>query len=144
MARIALFFAAFVLVMGGLILFPGIDLATSRLFYTPGSGFVHSAVLDAIHGNLRFLVIATVIAAAALLFRPKQRRAAIFLLLALALGPGLLVNTVFKDHWGRARPAIRRWASSSSASPCCCPARHRGAGAWPAPSPWAPGSASCE
>ena len=27
------------------------------------------------------------------------------LLLALALGPGLVVNVVFKDHWGRARPA---------------------------------------
>ena len=32
-------------------------------------------------------------------------RAAVFLLLSLALGPGLLVNTVLKDHWGRARPA---------------------------------------
>ncbi len=28
----------------------------------------------------------------------------IFLLLALVLGPGLIVNTVFKDNWGRARP----------------------------------------
>ncbi len=27
-----------------------------------------------------------------------------FLVLLLALGPGLLVNTIFKDHWGRPRP----------------------------------------
>jgi membrane-associated PAP2 superfamily phosphatase len=40
-------------------------------------------------------------------FRPllrKYRKKALFLVLALALGPGLLVNTVFKDNWGRPRP----------------------------------------
>ncbi|MEY2621437.1 MAG: hypothetical protein RIT26_1257, partial [Pseudomonadota bacterium] len=35
----------------------------------------------------------------------KQRRALGFLLLTLLLGPGLLVNEVLKNHWGRARPA---------------------------------------
>src|SRR6185369_16911423 len=28
-----------------------------------------------------------------------------FVVLALALGPGLLANVVLKDNWGRARPA---------------------------------------
>jgi membrane-associated PAP2 superfamily phosphatase len=32
------------------------------------------------------------------------RRQGFFLVLLLALGPGLLVNAVFKDHWGRPRP----------------------------------------
>jgi membrane-associated PAP2 superfamily phosphatase len=32
------------------------------------------------------------------------RRSGAFLVLLLALGPGLMVNTVFKDHWGRPRP----------------------------------------
>ena len=32
------------------------------------------------------------------------RRQGIFLVLVLALGPGLLVNTTFKDHWGRPTP----------------------------------------
>lgn len=32
------------------------------------------------------------------------RRQGIFLVLLLALGPGLLVNATFKDHWGRPRP----------------------------------------
>jgi lipid A 4'-phosphatase len=31
-------------------------------------------------------------------------RAALFLVATLALGPGLITNVVFKDHWGRARP----------------------------------------
>jgi lipid A 4'-phosphatase len=32
------------------------------------------------------------------------RRHGIFLLLSVVVGPGLLVNTVFKDHWNRPRP----------------------------------------
>lgn len=39
--------------------------------------------------------------------RPSLRhwsRRGDFLILIVLLGPGLLVNTVFKDHWGRPRP----------------------------------------
>jgi lipid A 4'-phosphatase len=32
------------------------------------------------------------------------RRYGLFMLLAIAIGPGLLVNTVFKDNWGHPRP----------------------------------------
>ena len=32
------------------------------------------------------------------------RRPALFLVLVAALGPGLLINVVFKDHYGRPRP----------------------------------------
>ena len=31
-------------------------------------------------------------------------RAAVFLILSYALGPGLLVNVALKDNWGRPRP----------------------------------------
>ena len=31
-------------------------------------------------------------------------RPGLFLVLLLAIGPGLVVNTIFKDHWGRPRP----------------------------------------
>ena len=31
-------------------------------------------------------------------------RAALFLIITMALGPGVLTNLVLKDHWGRARP----------------------------------------
>ena len=34
----------------------------------------------------------------------QWRRAGIFMVLLLILGPGLLVNSVFKEHWGRPRP----------------------------------------
>lgn len=36
--------------------------------------------------------------------RPHWRHAAIYVLLTLAIGPGLLINLVFKDHYGRPRP----------------------------------------
>ena len=34
-----------------------------------------------------------------------SKKAIMFLLISLILGPGLLVNTVFKDNFGRARPS---------------------------------------
>ena len=36
--------------------------------------------------------------------RADWRRAAVFLLLGVAIGPGLLANAVFKDHWQHPRP----------------------------------------
>ncbi len=32
------------------------------------------------------------------------RRASLFVVLLLVIGPGLVVNTIFKDNWGRPRP----------------------------------------
>jgi lipid A 4'-phosphatase len=102
---VAIFCAAFLAVMGTLVLFPGIDVTVSGWFFTPDVGFSQSAILEAVHEDLRYFVIAVVVTAgAAAVFWPSRRRAAIFLLLALVLGPGLVVNTMFKDHWGRARP----------------------------------------
>jgi lipid A 4'-phosphatase len=43
----------------------------------------------------------------AALYRPalaRWRRQAALIFLTLVLGPGLFVNTLFKDHWGRPRP----------------------------------------
>jgi membrane-associated phospholipid phosphatase len=50
-------------------------------------------------------------------------RAAAFLLLSLALGPGLLVNAVLKDHWGRARPAqVEEFGGHQRFTPVLVPA----------------------
>ncbi|MGH6967617.1 MAG: phosphatase PAP2 family protein [Stellaceae bacterium] len=121
---VAIFIALFAATMGILILFPGIDLAASGAFHAPRTGFSHSVILGAIHADLRYFVVAVVvIAGAAALFWPRRRRAAIFLLLALALGPGLVVNTVFKDHWGRARPTqIVAFGGSQRFTPAFVPA----------------------
>lgn len=37
-------------------------------------------------------------------FWKKYQKETLFLTLALILGPGLLINAVLKDHWGRPRP----------------------------------------
>jgi len=45
-----------------------------------------------------------VLAAACLTRNAALRRQAAFVILSVVIGPGLLVNGVFKDHWGRPRP----------------------------------------
>ena len=94
---------------------PGIDLFVSRLFYDPQHGFWLAAwpPLRALTASIRWITWAVVLVAAGgaawLRFtgRPLwrfDRNALIFLVAALAIGPGILVNTVLKDYWGRARP----------------------------------------
>lgn len=97
------------------VMFPGIDIAVSRWFYEPGRGFplsrawpfldLHEAVPELLIG------IAAIIGALAAynLIRGSnvggiRLRAVLYLLAAMALGPGLLVNVILKDNWGRARP----------------------------------------
>ncbi len=52
------------------------------------------------------IVLAGLLALAAGFLRRREslRREGAFLLLTVVLGPGLLVNTVLKDHWNRPRP----------------------------------------
>src|SRR5690348_101389 len=94
---------------------PQIDMAVSALVYVPGRGFV-LADLPPIVWLYRLVpwptwAILAVCAVAGLWLvltnRPLWRldqKSLIFLVCCLALGPGLLANTLFKDHWGRARP----------------------------------------
>jgi lipid A 4'-phosphatase len=104
--RVGLFLASFLVLCGATVLFPGIDLATSALFYEPGHGFFLGDALPVrlVRAAVPYLIGATVFAGAVLLATRRWRDGAV-LLLAVALGPGLVVNVVFKDHWGRARPA---------------------------------------
>lgn len=114
-ARIGWFLGGFVVVCGGLVLVPALDLAASRLFFVPGQGFVDAnwPPFRLMHAAPPYVIGAIIVAALAILaadllgrpWRGLDRRAGIFLLLAVAIGPGLVVNVLFKDHWGRARPA---------------------------------------
>jgi membrane-associated PAP2 superfamily phosphatase len=92
----------------------GADLAVQALFYEPGSGWFMGdrepwAFLYH-YGNIPAFALAAAGGAVFVLglfmerFR-RDRTAALFVVAFLALGPGLVVNTVFKDHWGRPRPA---------------------------------------
>lgn len=103
-------------------LFPQMDLAASRLFTNASGRFPlqHDLVMGfinrAVHWGSRlafFVLLALTIVA----WRPprvlgvrlremlaRRRREILFLFVALALGPGLVVNTVLKDNSGRMRP----------------------------------------
>lgn len=97
------------------LVFPGVDLWVTGLFYRPGVGFPASslAILAALRNlataQLWAIVFALLAALAIKLARPWEPapvppRAILFLLTTLALAPGLIVNALMKNNWGRPRP----------------------------------------
>lgn len=95
--------------------FPGVDLAVSEAFYRAGDGFFLSQepVLRALRKSSTYvmglILLAALTGVGMRLFRDSDRRTMCarrcgFLLIGLALGPGLVVNTWLKGSWGRARP----------------------------------------
>lgn len=96
---------------------PSLDVSVSRLFSDAAHG--HNFVLRfdpnlILARNTSMWLIAALVApavAAAVLklIFPRRRllmpgRAILFLIATLAIGPGLLVNGILKEHWGRSRP----------------------------------------
>ena len=93
------------------ILWPQLDLVLARRFYVPGAGFALWQswwVGLTYHAVARFWMLAPLLAGLLLLsLRPRWRRHRLvlgYLLAVLLLGPGLIANTVLKNHWGRPRP----------------------------------------
>ncbi|HEV8019220.1 MAG TPA: phosphatase PAP2 family protein [Steroidobacteraceae bacterium] len=90
------------------------DIAAARWFYSAdatdhwplGRQFPWAALYRAAGGITAALVLLGLAALAASLTVARRlwRGYAVLLLLAVALGPGLLVNGVFKDHWQHPRP----------------------------------------
>ncbi len=114
---------------------PGIDLWFSGLFFHPDSGFfladwppVRLLFRSAPYLTGAFVLFA-VAAGARHYFGQRtllgcDARAALYLVLALAIGPGLLVNTILKDHWGRARPSqIVEFGGDKQFTPVLVPSR---------------------
>lgn len=102
------------------LVFPSIDIWFSGLFYDPDTGFPLSQfeALGALRSIGKWLIIAAVATMIAALFiklaRPRKKspvppRDILFLLSTLAIGPGLIVNLVFKEYWGRPRPFMTEY-----------------------------------
>ncbi|MGE5817694.1 MAG: phosphatase PAP2 family protein, partial [Deltaproteobacteria bacterium] len=120
MQRYFLLFLTLSALLGMLFFFvPVIDLWTAAKFYDQHRGFIISnPTSSSVLPFLPWLTIVFVIACCLIFavntirqyFLGKgvplvaSNRVIIFLLFTLAIGPGLIVNTVLKDHWGRARP----------------------------------------
>jgi lipid A 4'-phosphatase len=120
MRRVFIIFLVASACVGAIFFFaPVIDLWASAQFYQEHRGFIISNPSSA--SALPFLpwlakgfvsaccLIIAVNAARRYFLGTKMplvasNRVIVFLLFALAIGPGLFVNAVLKEHWGRARP----------------------------------------
>lgn len=91
----------------------GLDLSLERHFYRQGIWIGRDG--NPWHFLYRFGVLPAYLLAGAALATlvagffwarvSSFRKGAFFIVLLLALGPGLVVNTAFKKHWGRPRPS---------------------------------------
>lgn len=123
-------------------LFPQLDLVAARLFYDP----VTKTFPASFNGTLIFLrhsamVVAWLFAAPAIvallakLIWPRKPlmmsgRKMVFIVFTITVSAGILTNALFKQHWGRPRPAatvefngkwdFRSWHDSSGACPRNC------------------------
>lgn len=113
--------------------FPEIDLAVSRAFFQPDQGFAgeRDAFVQSLYKGVplmsRAIIIGLVIAMFAYSIQrgetgARRRIQVGYLIAALALGPGLLIDVVLKDNWGRARPAkIAEFGGTQAFSPALKP-----------------------
>jgi membrane-associated PAP2 superfamily phosphatase len=95
---------------------PRLDLAVSTPFYDPKThdfplnGHVWAQYArNAARVLITLLIVPAGIALIGKFLFPRRRmlikgQAVLFLIGTLAVGPGLIANTLLKDHWGRARP----------------------------------------
>ncbi len=118
MNRTGLAIALVVAVVMGVLFgaYPRFDLRISAFFFDPHSHLFKVSdqpwvilARNAARWLVALIVAPAVLAIVGKLIIPERRaliggRAALLMLVTLALGPGVLTNLVLKDHWGRARP----------------------------------------
>lgn len=90
-----------------------LDLTLQRQFFVPGEGWIYADLLlcRAMYEYGTFpallLSIASLLAFIGSFWKRRlvpYRKVYLFLVLLMIIGPGLVVNSVFKQHWGRPRP----------------------------------------
>jgi membrane-associated PAP2 superfamily phosphatase len=109
------FLIPLVILLGFTLLFwmSDLDLSLHRQFFVPGEGGIYAdlplcrALYE--HGTLPglFLSIVCLLAFIGSFWKSQllpYRNAFLFLVLLMLIGPGLVVNSIFKEHWGRPRP----------------------------------------
>jgi lipid A 4'-phosphatase len=132
--RLLLYVAALIVASALFLLAPGLDLWASGLFYRPEDGFFLAqwAPVRALYRSVPWLVTAQAVGIPLLLLLSWWRgrrtagldlKAGVFILLVLAIGPGLVVNAALKDHWGRARPSqVTEFGGARDFTPAPLPA----------------------
>lgn len=94
--------------------FPEVDLIVSRWFFSPDEGFLFSSDPNlqwlrksspwALAGVITFILVRILGDAMNGALTLSRARKPIWLLFGLAFGPGLIVNGILKEFWGRPRP----------------------------------------
>ncbi|MBA3722787.1 MAG: phosphatase PAP2 family protein [Parachlamydiaceae bacterium] len=87
-----------------------LDLYFSNLFYREGHFITHPTLsflfdygIDLTWGIIGIALLGLVASFISKVYE-KWRRPALFLILTLAIGSGLFIHVMLKDHWGRPRP----------------------------------------
>jgi lipid A 4'-phosphatase len=102
------------IILTSLIVLTNADIEIEKLLYSPEKGWFMGRNMPWYflynYGNIpAILLSAAGLVILVLGFFRQQllpyRKISLFLVIFMILGPGLLVNTVFKEHWGRPRPA---------------------------------------
>lgn len=129
---------AFLAAANLLVAFPQIDLTWAALFYRPGVGFpAHGSAWERLlyHSVPTLMILVNL--GLVLLWWSNRRtgrrylgldgRRLLLLLGLLILVPGLLVNGLLKEHWGRARPAdVVEFGGARQFSPAFVPSDQGG------------------
>ena len=113
LVNISLIITAFLTFL--LILFPEVDISFSQLFFSEESGFIYQKnflvyqlyALLPLLTKLFILVCLLYLVYLIVKYRSYKRilrSGVFFLVIAAAISPGLVVNEVFKENFGRARP----------------------------------------
>lgn len=151
-----------------LVIFPVIDITVSSWFYDPATKSFparQDPFAEWVRKRMPYFLFAAIGYVIALWAAGEwlkdtllgvSRRIAAYLVLSLALGPGLIVNVILKDSWGRPRPStIREFGGSNYFVPplvitdqcdtnCSFSSGHGALGFWPvafallAPPRWRP------
>jgi len=110
------------------IAFPQIDIFTSGEFYDGDSFYLKGTLFERVfYKSVPVLLIAFTLTTLLIYFYNKIKKQTIlningkvvfYILLVLAVAPGLIVNTTLKENWGRARPAeIKEFGGNKSFTP---------------------------
>ncbi len=113
---------------------PNLDLAAAKLFYGDSGGFIGNRL--AVFGWLRqafvtFFVVCCAVALTGLVITRYRMRTWLglvftqwlFIGICIGMGPGVVSNLAFKDHWGRARPSqITEFGGTKLFTPALIPA----------------------
>lgn len=105
------------LILTALVVFPQIDITVSMWFFSDGHFFLRKnkicewirIITPLLIFGIALLLLLSNIVSVIITWNPFRLnflkvRTLCYLLSSLVLGPGLLVNSLLKEHWGRARP----------------------------------------